>query len=179
MNHSPDPLISSAEMQALMGLDRRGLTDVFFPLRVWYLIGTCALYAIGLIFSSHHMAQLLATDHTLVDRLGLYLLFRGWFVVFATLLGLWAYARAWRIRPVFWGLFLLSLTNLISDLFIVYPERLANPTWGFAFLFSLRLLAIVALFYCAKNVHRLPAPGQRFNLLLPLRHTAWLDRRTS
>ncbi|MEY2805324.1 MAG: hypothetical protein RL657_2660 [Pseudomonadota bacterium] len=179
MKHHPESLVSPAELQALMGHERRGLSDVFYPLRVWYLIGTCSLYALGLIFSSHHMAQLLASDHTLVDRLSVYLLFRGWFVVFATLFGLWSYARAWRVKPVFWGLFLLSLANLTSDLFIVYPERLAHPSWGFAFLFSLRLLAIVALFFCARNVERLPAAGQRFNLLLPLRHTAWWDRRTS
>ena len=179
MNQRPDELISPAEMQALMGQERRGMTDIYYPLRVWYLIGTCALYAVGLIFSSHHMAQLLASDHTLVDRLSVYLLFRGWFVVVATLFGVWAYARAWRAKPVFWGLWLISLANLSSDLFIVYPERLANPTWGFAFLFMLRLLAIMALFYCAKNVHRLPSAQERFNLLLPLRQTSWFDRRAS
>ncbi len=179
MKQPPDSLISPEEMQALMGEDRRGRVDVYFPLRVWYLIGTCSIYALGLIFSSHHMARLLASDLSLVDRLDAYLLFRGWFVVLATVFGLWAYARNWKTKPVFSGLFLISLVNLTSDLFIVYPERLAHPTWSFALLFAMRLLAIVALFYCAKNARRLPAPEQRFNLLLPFRHSSWLDRRAS
>ncbi|MDI9332389.1 MAG: hypothetical protein QM527_13995 [Alphaproteobacteria bacterium] len=179
MDKHPETLISPEEWRALMGPSQRGRVDVYYPLRVWFLIATCAIYAVGLIFSSHHLAHLLASDPTLVDRLSVYLLFRGWFVVFATILGLWAYARGWRLRPIFWGLFLISGVNLSSDLFIVYPERLANPTWGFTALFTLRLLAIVALYFCARNLHRNPAPQQRFDLFFPLRHTAWFNRRSS
>lgn len=175
-DHKP-PLISQAEWAALTGHVDRGQVDVYYPIRVWYLLGTCALYAVALILSSHRMASLLASDHLMVDRLDAYLFFRGWFVVGATAFGLWAYARNWRLKPVFWGLFFMSLANLMSDLFIVYPERLSHPTPGFMVLFSMRLMAIVALLYCAKNTHRLPAVGQRFNLFLPMRHTAWLDRR--
>ncbi|MEY2621103.1 MAG: hypothetical protein RIT26_923 [Pseudomonadota bacterium] len=177
MQKSHETLISPDEWQALMGQSQRGLVDVYYPLRVWFLIGTCFMYSVALILSSHHLAHLLASDHSLIDRLGLYLLFRGWFVVVATIFGLWAYAKAWHAQPIFWGLFLISLVNLFSDLFIVYPERLSHPTWGFVTLFIWRLLAIVALFFCAKNVHRLPSAAQRFNLFLPLRHSPWFDRR--
>ncbi len=177
MKHRDEPLISPAEWEALTSPGGRGRIDVYYPIRVWYLLGTCALYAVALILSSHRMASLLASDHSMVDRLDAYLFFRGWFVVCATAFGLWAYARNWRLKPVFWGLFFMSLANLVSDLFIVYPERLSHPTPGFMVLFSMRLFAIVALLFCAKNTHRVPAVGQRFNLFLPLRHTAWLDRR--
>jgi hypothetical protein len=68
MKQRHDPLISPAEMQALMGEDRLGSFDAYFPLRVWYLMGTCSLYALRLIFSSQHMARLLATDLSLPDR---------------------------------------------------------------------------------------------------------------
>lgn len=175
-NHQ-NPLISQAEWDALTGHPERGQVDVYYPIRVWYLLGTCALYALALILSSHRMASLLASDHSLVDRLDAYLFFRGWFVVSATLFGLWAYARNWHLKPVFWGLFFMSLANLMSDLFMVYPERLSHPTAGFLVLFSMRLIAIVALYFCAKNTLRLPATSQRFNLFLPLRHTPWFDRR--
>jgi hypothetical protein len=177
MSKPQKPLISQAEWAALSGHDDRGQVDVYYPIRVWYLLCTCALYAVALIHSSHRMAGLLATDHSLVDRLDAYLLFRGWFVVFATAFGLWAYARSWRLKPVLWGLFFMSLANLMSDLFIVYPERLSHPTSGFIALFLLRLIAILALYVCAKNTRRLPAVSQRFNVFLPLRHTPWFDRR--
>lgn len=179
MKHTPESLISEAELQALMTHQPRGRVDVYYPLRVWFLLFTCAIYAVALIFTSHHTAHVLATDHSLVDRLSLYLLFRGWFVVFATLFGLWAYARAWQVQTVFWGLFLVGTVNLISDLFIVYPERFSHPTAAFVVLFLMRLLALLALFYCAKNTQRIPDASQRFNLFLPLRHTSWFDRRVS
>ncbi len=178
MKPRKQPLISPEEWTALTSPIGRGQVDVYYPIRVGYLVATCALYAVALILSSHRMASLLASDHSLVDRLELYLFFRGWFVVFATVFGLWAYARNWRLKSVFWGLFFMSLANLTSDLFIVYPERLSHPTAGFLVLFIMRLLAIVALFFCAKNTHRLPAKDQRFNLFLPLRHTPWFDRRS-
>lgn len=177
MEHRKQPLISPAEWTALTSPSGRGQVDAYYPIRVWYLLGTCALYAVALILSSHRMASLLASDHSMVDRLEVYLFFRGWFVVVATCFGLWAYTRNWRLKSVFWGLFFMSLANLMSDLFIVYPERLSHPTAGFLILFSMRLLAIVALYFCAKNTHRLPADAQRFNLFLPLRHTPWFDRR--
>lgn len=177
MNDRLEPLISHAELEALTNHRERGQVDVHYPLRVWYLIGTCALYAVALILSSRQMASFLASDHTMVDRLESYLFFRGWFVVGVTLFGVWAYARAWRVKSVFWTLFYISLTNLISDLFIVYPERLSHPTAGFLLLFTMRLLAIVALYVSAKNTHRMPDASQRFNVFMLLRHTPCFDRR--
>jgi hypothetical protein len=173
-NHQ-EPLISKAEWDALNRHHEREWIDVYYPIRVWYLLLTCALYAAALIHSSHHMARLLATDHTLVDRLDAYLLFRGWFIVAVTTVGLWAYARDRHIKFIFWGLFFMSLANLISDLFIVYPERLSHPTPVFLLMFTLRMIGIAALFFCAKNTHRLPDATQRFNAFLPLQHGHWFD----
>lgn len=173
MNRPPSLLISPEEWQALQaqGPDpARPLVDVWFPWRVWYLLIITSMFAAALLLSAPRMSVYLAQDPALVELLTRFLYFRGWFVVAATVLGVWAYVHQWHLSRVFGILTAISIVNLISDFFIIYPERLMQPTMGFVLQIAVRLLAMGALYVCYLNAHRVPARPDRFNILLPFRH---------
>ena len=145
---------------------------MWFPLRVWYLLIITALFATALLLSAPRLSVFLSQESAWVERLTRFLYFRGWFVVGATILGLWAYTTGWQLRRIFGLLTVIGAVNLVSDLFIVYPERLSQPTFGLAFQLVLRLLAIAALYACYRNAERVPERQDRFNLWLPFRLAA-------
>lgn len=174
MNRPSPPIISPEEWQALQAewpSAQPQAVDVWFPLRVWYLLIITALFATALLLSAPRLSVFLSQEPAWVERLTRFLYFRGWFVVGATALGLWAYTAGWQLRRVFGLLSVIGTVNLVSDLFIVYPERLSQPTLGLAFQLVLRLLAIAALYACYRNAARVPERRDRFNLWLPFRPT--------
>jgi hypothetical protein len=153
--------------------------DVWFPLRVWFLLLITFAFASALLLTAPQMSVFLAREPALVELLTRFLYFRGGVVVAATVIGAWAYTTQWQVSRVFGLLTVISAVNLISDFFIVYPERLAHPTAGFVLQLALRLLAMTALYLCYRNAHRLPERADRFNILLPFRHGTPLNSRTS
>lgn len=174
------PVISPEEWQALQsgGPDQtREDVDAWFPLRVWFLLIITSMFAAALLLSAPRMSIYLAHEPALVEILTRFLYFRGAVVVVATSVGAWAYVQGWQLSRVFGLLTVVSLVNLVSDFFIVYPERLLNPTMGFVLQLALRLGAIWVLSACYRNAHRLPEPQDRFNILLPFRHSPSPTRR--
>ncbi len=172
MNRPSTPLISPEEWQALQAQPSSSAqddVDVWFPLRVWFLLIITAVFAAALLLSAPQMSVYLAREPVLVEMLTRFLHFRGLMVVVSTLIGAWAYLHQWQLPRVFGLLSVIAVVNLVSDFFIIYPERLANPTVGFFLQLALRLLAIAALFACYRNARRVPDREHRFDLLLPFR----------
>lgn len=152
--------------------------DVWFPLRVWFLLLITFTFASALLLSAPQLSVFLAREPALVELLTRFLYVRGWFVVAATVIGAWAYTTRWQLSRVFGLLTVISMVNLVSDFFMVYPERLGHPTLGFALQLVLRLLAIAALYACYRNADRVPERQDRFNILLPFRHATHLNSHT-
>lgn len=174
MTKNNTPLVSAAELDALIagwGTPSNRAVDVYFPLRAWFLILVCLTFAIGLMLKSPQMSIFLTSDPELAKRLMPFLYFRGWFVVGALIVGLYAYLKNGYPSLMFGILTVVGCVNLVSDMFIIYPERLADPTASFTFLLMFRLLGLVCLFLCAKNSGRMPDPADRLNLLLPLKNS--------
>lgn len=146
----------------------RAFGDVWFPVRAWFLLFVTTLFALGLLFSAPQLARYLSHEPAVAEMLTRFLYFRGWFVVALTVLGLYAYLKDWHTRRVFLALTVLGTMNLVSDLFIVYPERLEHPTWGFTVLLMLRVLALGAVWQCWRQADRLPAPQDRLKFWLPI-----------
>lgn len=173
------PVISPEEWQALASpwpsQERRDV-DVWFPVRVWFLLVITAVFATALLLSAPRLSVYLAREPALVEILTRFLYFRGWFVVMATAIGAWAYLTNWHLSRVFGLLTVIGVVNLISDGFIIYPERLQQPTVGLVFQLALRLLALLALYTCYRHAERVPERRDRFNLLLPFRRTSEQDR---
>jgi len=175
MSKNNTPLISAAELEALMAgwsAKTNREVDVYFPMRIWFLILICLTFATGLLLNSPHMSIFLTTDPDMAKRLIPFLYFRGWFVVVVLSIGLYCYLKNWYPALMFGAMTLIGCINLVSDMFIIYPERLANPTASFTFLLMFRLVGLVSLFLCAKNSGRMPDRPDRLNLLLPFKDSA-------
>jgi len=174
MSDRHSPLVSAAELEALianLGADSEASTDVWTPLRFWYLAILVAVYVVALLSVPHLLAKNLSTDPLEVVRLERFLYFRGWFLLMVLSIGVYAYLRAWYTAIVFSSFLVLGVVNLLFDLFTVYPEKLANPNPLFTLLMVLRLLALWCIFLAVRNVSRLPDVKDRANLLLPFRST--------
>ena len=172
MKNRKESLVSAQELDALIsnwGHTPGKSVDVWAPLRFWYMFLVSATYIFALIFNPHQVAAGLSGDPAEVIRLTRFLYFRGWFLIFAVGLGLYAYLRGWYTAIVHAALAFMGSVNLVFDLFTVYPEKLANPTPGFTFLMMVRLTALAFLFLGVKNASRLPVLKDRANILLPFK----------
>lgn len=172
MEKNPSPLVSAAELEALIhgwGALPHQSVDRFFPVRFWYIFSVVLLAASWLLFDSHRIAQTLTTDATYLPHLQNFLYFRGWFLIGVMALGVYAYLWNWFPAIVFSAFLLLGVTNLVFDLFTVYPERLANPQPLFTLMMLVRLSSLWVLYMSVKNASRMPAPADRANILLPFR----------
>lgn len=166
------PLVSAAELEALIqdwGALAHPKVDRFFPLRFWFLLAIAALYAGWLLFAPDFLPRTLSKDPTEIARLGNFLYFRGWFLVLMITLGVYAYYKNWYLGLIFSAMLLVGSVNFVFDLFNVYAERLSQPTPRLTLMMLLRLTALWFLYLSVKNISRLPAGLDRFNLLLPFR----------
>lgn len=179
MSKKTSPLVTAEELEALISgwHDKKpNEIDAYFPLRIWFLILISMSFAIGLLFNSSYMTYFIANDPELNLRLLPYLYFRGWFIVIFLLIGAYSYFQNWHTLMMFSVMTAVACINLVSDLFIIYPERVADMNSSFAFLLAIRFISIYILYLCAKNASRIPDRGDRLNLLLPLQNT--LSRST-
>lgn len=166
------PIVSAAEFEALVqdwGREPYLDVDKFAPIRFWFLFALIFITAGWLLFNSNTIAQSLATDPQAVKKLQIFLYFRGWFLIVVLTIGSYAYLRNWFPSITFSIALLVSLTNLVSDIFTVYPERLANPTPFFTFLLLLRITGIWFLYLMVKNSSRFPRGRDRWNIFLPFK----------
>lgn len=174
MNHQndPKPLVSAAELEALIqgwGASPHKSVDRFFPLRFWYIFTVILVAAVWLLFNTQAIAQRLTEDPENLIRLQNFLYFRGWFLLIVLAVGCYSYFRSWYTALVFSAFLLMGLTNLVFDLFTVYPERLANPNPRFTLLLLIRMSSLWVLYMTVKNSSQLPDVKDRANLLLPFK----------
>lgn len=172
MPSSPTPLISAAELEALVGRwgDRgQASVDRYYPLRMAGLCLMALVYLVLLLVYPQTLADMVQHDMAL-PRMTLFFYLRGWGLLLGMALGLVAYWRNWYPGLVFGSFSLVTLVMLLVDLVIVYPPFLAHPTPLFTTSLALRVLAIVALVLNTLNCLRLPPREQRLNLLL-FRHS--------
>lgn len=164
-------LLSAEEFEALIqgwGIQpNQQPIDKFFGLRLAFVFFFMAAISLWLLFDTEHVATILTHDTQNIESLQNYLYFRGWFVLGILGLGVYSYTRGWYTGIVF-SLFLVTGTmNFISDLFTVYPERLANPTPFFTVTILARLTVLWILFISIKNISRMPERQDRWNIFLP------------
>ena len=144
--------------------------DTYFPLKIWFISLFCGVSGAGLLLKSHELASLLAKDDAMVEWLTRFLYFRGWFVLSSMSVGLYAYIKNWHPSLVFSVLVSVGAVNLVSDLFMVYPEHLNHSTPMLAISLLIRTIALACLVHCAKNADRIPATADRLNILLHLKN---------
>ena len=103
------PLVSAEELDALIkgwGPVRHSV-DRFFPVRFWVLITIAAIYTYLTLFDANQMAARVAHDPAETNRIANYLYFRGWFLLGAAAVLIYAYVKNWYLgilnRPAFRG----------------------------------------------------------------------------
>lgn len=150
----PKPLVSAEELEALIqgwGEMPSQSVDKFFPARFFYAFLVIFSAAIWLLFDTNRLAQSLTADPLNQARLQNFLYFRGWFMICGLALGSYSYLRNWYPAIFFSAALLAGLTNLVSDMFMVYPERLANPTPLFTVLLLARMILLWVLYMSVKT----------------------------
>lgn len=167
------PLVSVQELEALMGGWGESLgpasVDKFFPLRMYILLFFCLCAITVLLFFTDSVAADLSNSIEKANDFKAYIYFRGWFILVLTLVVFNAYRSGQYVAIIFGVILIIASMNFISDLFIVYADRLKNITPYFTLMLLGRLIALWFLFLGIKNVKRLPEKGQRFDILLPFR----------
>ena len=101
MNHASVPFITPEEWQALQAGPSRSAQDdidVWFPLRVWFLLIITSVFVAALLLFAPQMSVYQGREPVLVEMLTRFLHFRGLFVVVSTLVGAWAYLVIWDNR---------------------------------------------------------------------------------
>jgi hypothetical protein len=169
------PLVSADELDALMkgwGAAPGRPIDPYFPVRFYVLVLIALGYASMLLFFPGYIAQSMTSDENHLPRLQHFLYYRGWFLLLCVLVGSWSYLKDWYPTLVFGGLFLLKAAHLVSDAFMVYSEKLSDPTPTFTLLLLLRLVGLWIIYMAVRNASRLPDVADRKNILLAFRRGA-------
>ena len=166
------PLVSADELNALItgwGESPDKSVDRFFPLRVWFVIFVGGIFVLRLLFTPGEMAANLSSDPTEVARLTNYLYFRGWFLLCAMSVAIYAYIFNKYASIMLFCVLLIGSVNLIFDLFSVYAEQLKAPTPALTVQLMIRILVLWIVYLSVKNMSRLPERKDRLNILLPFK----------
>lgn len=176
MSDKLSSLLNAEELEALIqgwGIQpQRPPVDVFYVTRLAFNVLTMFGFAIWLLVDSPAIAASLSSHTATVEYLSGYLYFRGWLVLSVLAVGLYIYVKDFYVGVFFSIFFLMGTINFITDLFTLYPERLANPTPMFTLNILLRLAVLWVIFIAITNLSRRPSPADRFNVFLPLRRGA-------
>jgi hypothetical protein len=165
------PLVSAEELDALIkgwGPVRHSV-DRFFPVRFWVLITMAAIYTYLTLFDADRMASRVASDPVEITRIANYLYFRGWFLLGAAAILIYAYAKNWYLGILSLCTFIIGVANLLSDIFNIYWDALASPTPAFTVMLLVRVTALWLVFINLRHASSLPDGMDRFNILLPFR----------
>lgn len=125
-----------------------------------------------MLVDSPAIAASLSSHTATVEYLSGYLYFHGWLVLSILAVGLYIYVKDFYVGVFFSIFFLMGTINFITDLFTLYPERLANRPPMFTLNILLRLAVLWVIFIAITNLSRRPRPADRFNVFLPLRRGA-------
>jgi hypothetical protein len=169
---SSKPLVTVAELEALIhkwGASPGQSTDRFYLPRLAFNFVVMVVGAFWLLMDADSIARTLSAGADNIDRIKSYLYFRGWFVLGILILGCYAYFKNWYPALVFSCCLLIGAMNLISDLFNIYPERLASPTPAFTGLLLIRIVLLWVMFMSVKNASRMPMGKDKINFLLSFR----------
>ncbi len=163
------PLITAAELDALIanwGSDANAPIDKFYTARLMFNVLIMLPFAIVLLFNSTDLAQSLSLDPIYVDRVEHYLYFRGWFMLLIVAIGVYSYLKSWYTAIYFSFCFVAGSVNFVSDLFILFPERLAHPTPYTTLSLIVRLILIWVMYISVKNANSMPDAKDRLNPFL-------------
>lgn len=166
------PLVSADELNALIagwGESPDKSVDRLFPLRFWFVVFVAGVFVLRLLFTPGEMAANLYSDPAEVARLTNYLYFRGWFLMCALAVAIYAYVFNWYASLMFFCVLLIGSANLISDIFSVYAEQLKTPTPTLTVQLLMRILVLWVIYISVKNMSRLPESKDRLNILLPFK----------
>jgi hypothetical protein len=163
------PLISADELEALLsgkGTERASSVDVYFPLRMYFLVFVIGSWIIRLLFFTDGVAAQLTQSAEAAAKLVPFLYFRGWFLAVILCVGIYSYHNNWYPGLVGGGFLLSSSINFLFDGFTVYAQVLGNPSIKVTLLLLLRFVAMYVLFLQFRNAGRVPPKHERWNLLL-------------
>lgn len=166
------PLVSADELNALIagwGESPDKSVDRFFPLRFWFVVFVAGVFILRLLFTPAEMAANLYSEPAEVARLTNYLYFRGWFLLCALCVAIYAYIKNWYASLIFFCILIIGTANLISDIFSVYAEQLRTPTPAFTLQLLVRIFILWLVFSSVKNMSRLPERKDRINIFLPFK----------
>ena len=121
------------------------------------------------------VAESLVTDSAGLAYMQSYLYFRGWMILGVLAVGSFVYIKEFYVGLFFSVFLIVGSINFLTDLFTLYPERLASPSPLFTLNVMLRLVVIWFLFVTIKNLGRRPPRADKYNFLLPLRRKVKVD----
>jgi hypothetical protein len=150
-------------------VDNAGQTDPFFPLRFWFVGLIVIGYGVYLLFWTKEIASNSLPAGYDSRQLMDYLYFRGWFLLMVFFVYAMAYIKGKFIGLISFVLLCIGCLNFVLDLFSIFEYQLKNPTPRLVLLHLVRLTCLWMLFLNIKNLSRIPAGTQRFDVLLPFR----------
>jgi hypothetical protein len=168
MNKS-NPLVSADELEALIqdwGSSNTKGVDNFYPLRVLLITFLGLSHAVAMLFFPDELAKNLSANPLEIERIIKYIYFRGWFLFLAVSFGLYFYFKNYYFGVALCALLLTGFINLLSDLFNIYGEKLANPTPMFTLIISIRFFCYYLVFLCIRNISRIPSASDRWRISL-------------
>lgn len=170
---SAPSIITAAELEALiqeMGESPHHSVDKLYPVRCGFVFSIAFFYCCYMLFWTDVAVQRMTSDPADVIRMGNFMYFRGWFIVFLISLASYSYIRNWFPAIVFSAVFLVACVNIVFDMFNIYAEALSQTTPELTLMLLGRIVGLWFLFLCAKNTSRLPVGVRdRLNLFLFLK----------
>ena len=168
MNKSK-PLVGADELEALIqdwGSSNAKSIDNFYPLRILLITLLGGAHAVAMLFFPDDLAKNLSTNPLDIERIVNYIYFRGWFLFVAVLFGLYFYFKNYYFGIALCVLLLTGFINLLSDLFNIYGEKLAEPTPAFTLIIILRFICYYLVFISIRNISRIPPVSDRWKISL-------------
>lgn len=168
MNKSK-PLVSADELEALIrdwGNSSTKDIDNFYPIRILLITLMGLSHAVAMLFFPGELAKNLSANPLEIERIINYIYFRGWFLFLAVSFGLYFYFKNYYFGVALCVLLLTGFINLLSDLFNIYGEKLAEPTPMFTLIISIRFFCYFLVFLCIRNISRIPPVSDRWRISL-------------
>jgi hypothetical protein len=143
--------------------------DVYFPLRMYLIVGTCLAWVVRLVFFSEEAASQLGKASTVPVFFVSYLYFRGWFLALLVSIGVYSYAKNWFPALINLGFTVGGAINLIFDSFSLYHYLWDSHPTSFTLILVMRIACLIVLYINFLNAGAIPTGRNRWDPLLPFR----------
>ena len=143
--------------------------DVYFPLRMYFLVGTCLAWVVRLVFFSEEAASQLGKGTAVPVFFVNYLYFRGWFLAGLISLGVYSYARNWFPGLINLGFAVGGSINLIFDSFSLYHYLWDSHPTSFTLILVMRITCLIVLYINFLNAGAIPTGRNRWDPFLPFK----------